>query len=100
MVPSGRIDFQLYQKLINNEFSQRRPTNPQSVQTSVTLNTEKPFTVHMQLSNADPNTDSTYKVNEKLTFLVQPTQAAYVYCYYHSGNGEIARIFPNEYQTT
>jgi hypothetical protein len=29
---------------------------------------------------------------------IQPTEDAYLYCYYQDGSGEISRIFPNRFQ--
>ncbi|HJS84274.1 MAG TPA: DUF4384 domain-containing protein, partial [Acetobacteraceae bacterium] len=40
----------------------------------------------------------TYRVGESLTLEVQPTQDAYLYCYYQDAEGTVARIFPNRVQ--
>jgi hypothetical protein len=39
-----------------------------------------------------------YRVGETLVLSVQPTQDAYVYCYYQDATGTVARIFPNRFQ--
>jgi hypothetical protein len=39
-----------------------------------------------------------YRVGETLMLQVQPTQDAYVYCYYQDATGTVARIFPNRFQ--
>lgn len=39
----------------------------------------------------------TYVVGEKLSFVVQPSQDMYVYCFYKPGDGHILRVFPNRY---
>ena len=39
-----------------------------------------------------------YRVGESMTLRIQPTQDAYVYCYYQDEAGEISRIYPNRFQ--
>jgi hypothetical protein len=39
-----------------------------------------------------------YRVGDSMMLRIQPTQDAYLYCYYQDGAGEISRIFPNRFQ--
>jgi hypothetical protein len=39
-----------------------------------------------------------YRVGESMVLRVQPTQDAYVYCYYRDGEGHVSRIYPNRFQ--
>jgi hypothetical protein len=39
-----------------------------------------------------------YRVGDTMALAVQPTQDAYVYCYYQDSAGTVARIFPNRFQ--
>ena len=39
-----------------------------------------------------------YRVGETMVVSVQPTQDAYVYCFYQDATGTVARIFPNRFQ--
>jgi hypothetical protein len=39
-----------------------------------------------------------YRVGDAMVLAVQPTQDAYVYCFYQDSTGTVARIFPNRFQ--
>jgi hypothetical protein len=39
-----------------------------------------------------------YRVGESMTLRIQPTQDAYIYCYYQDEAGDISRIYPNRFQ--
>jgi hypothetical protein len=39
-----------------------------------------------------------YRAGESMTLQLQPTQDAFVYCYYQDAGGAVARIFPNRFQ--
>jgi hypothetical protein len=39
-----------------------------------------------------------YRIGETLVVAVEPTNDAYVYCYYQDASGTVARIFPNRFQ--
>jgi hypothetical protein len=39
-----------------------------------------------------------YRVGDTMVLTVQPTQDAYVYCFYQDSTGTVARIFPNRFQ--
>jgi hypothetical protein len=99
LVPNGRVDFDLYYRMLANEA--RRPGNKPAPATPVTA----PVTPALPPAEAPRLVLSTprgpkpsYRVGETMVLAVQPTQDAYVYCYYQDATGTVARIFPNRFQ--
>ena len=43
-------------------------------------------------------TDGLFEVNRELQFSASPSQDAHVYCYYADASGNVARVFPNQFQ--
>ncbi|MEA2778374.1 MAG: hypothetical protein QOF90_3780 [Acetobacteraceae bacterium] len=100
LVPSGQVDFDLYYRLLANQA--RRPgTKPVTASSS---NIVAPAAVASppaapQLVLSSPRgPQPKYRVGETMAVAVQPTQDAYVYCYYQDALGTVARIFPNRFQ--
>jgi curli biogenesis system outer membrane secretion channel CsgG len=108
LVPSGRVDFDLYYRLLANEA--RRPTSQSAAATPVAagsigtaggpLATPAPPPAEApRLTLTTPRGPRPgYRVGETMVVAVQPTQDAYVYCYYQDSTGTVARIFPNRFQ--
>jgi hypothetical protein len=106
LVPSGRVDFDLYYRLLAN--NTRQPyavasgapsvvspvTAPAVATTAATPAPEVPKVLLATAHGPHP----AYRVGETLSLQVQPTQDAYVYCYYQDATGTVARIFPNRFQ--
>lgn len=42
--------------------------------------------------------DGLFEVNRELRFSASPNQDAHVYCYYADASGNVARVFPNQFQ--
>jgi hypothetical protein len=121
LVPSGRVDFDLYYRLLANE-SRRSTTKvasaapgaavlggaaaappvaaPVPVAASVPLaSAAAPPSEPPRLVVSTPRGPRpSYHVGETMVLAVQPTQDAYVYCFYQDATGAVARIFPNRFQ--
>jgi hypothetical protein len=101
LIPSGRIDFDLYYRLLASRPQQAvaAPAASLTPVVAATAPTPSPASVpvHAILSTTRGPRPS-YRTGESMTLQVQPTQDAFVYCYYQDAEGEIARIFPNRFQ--
>jgi hypothetical protein len=99
LVPNGRIDFDLYYRLLAADT--RRPS-VRTVAAAVPMAepaVAAPATAPLGLvvgSQRGPR--PTYRIGETMVIAVQPTRDAYVYCYYQDAAGTVARIFPNRFQ--
>ena len=98
LLADGRINFDLYASLINQDLAlgqQPDPTfgkTPEQVAANVRPNP-------LVLTIATPQGSSpTYQLNEQLDMTVVASQDAYLYCYYSDAAGKVARIFPNQFQ--
>jgi len=47
---------------------------------------------------ANGPSDGLFEVNRELRFSASPNQDAHVYCYYADASGNVARVFPNQFQ--
>jgi Domain of unknown function (DUF4384) len=99
LVPSGRIDFELYYRLLASEPPRGRST-PVSVPAVpiATPAASPPPTEAPRAILATTRGNPTYRIGESLVLRVQPTLDAYVYCYYQDATGEVSRIYPNRFQ--
>jgi hypothetical protein len=102
LVPSGRVDFDLYYRMMSA--SSRQPANAAAPTPSPSGPVTEPA---VQPVAAEPprlvlatarGPHPTYRAGETITLRVQPTQDAYVYCYYRDAAGTVSRIFPNRFQ--
>jgi hypothetical protein len=114
LVPNGRLDFDLYYRLLASDA--RRPGQgrapvatsaptpavapppavaPTPAAASVAAQVEA--APRLTLANARGARPS-YRAGETITLSLQPTQDAYTYCYYQDGAGSVSRIFPNRFQ--
>ena len=94
LIASGRIDFQLYQSLINEDLALgQAPPAGQPIKAAAAIPT--PLTLALLTpKGAAPM----YRPGETLQLAVTASQDSYVYCYYRDHQGAIARIFPNRFQ--
>jgi hypothetical protein len=97
LVPSGRVDFDLYYRLLANDARQpgTKPVTP--VKTEGVPALPPPQAPRLVLSTPR-GPRPTYRVGDTMVLSVQPTQDAFVYCYYQDATGTVARIFPNRFQ--
>jgi hypothetical protein len=97
LVPSGRIDFELYYRLLATGSAPGRRA-PAALATPVAAATPAPPQTAPALQVTTRGRRPTYRVGETMTLQLQPASDAYVYCYYQDGGGDIARIYPNRFQ--
>jgi hypothetical protein len=115
LVPNGRVDFDLYYRLLASD-SRRSglsqapaatappvaaavatppaPPSPPAVASAPEQAEKAP---RLSLATAR-GSHPTYRAGETITLNLQPTQDAYTYCYYQDGAGTVSRIFPNRFQ--
>jgi hypothetical protein len=102
LVPNGRIDFDLYYRLLAKEARRpgAKPLAAAAVNTAPTAPaTPTPPPEAPRLVVSSPRGPRpAYHVGETMVVAVQPTRDAYVYCYYQDATGTVARIFPNRFQ--
>lgn len=93
LIANGRLDFQLYQSLINADLTLGKHPAPEAAEVA-----GKAVSSPLMLDVATPMGKSPlYKVGDKLRVRVTASQDSYVYCYYRDHKGKIARIFPNRF---
>jgi Domain of unknown function (DUF4384) len=101
LVPNGRVDFDLYYRLLANEA--RHPntgvagTTPVAVTPVTAVVAAAPEPPRLTLSSPR-GPQPKYHVGDTLVMTVQPARDAYVYCYYQDATATVARIFPNRFQ--
>jgi peptidoglycan hydrolase-like protein with peptidoglycan-binding domain len=98
LIADGRINYDLYASLIQEDLALGRQPNPtfgQPVPASAAALRPNPLT----LTLATPSGSSpVYQVNQSLELTAIASQDSYVYCYYQDGGGSITRIYPNQFQ--
>jgi len=102
LVPNGRVDFDLYYRMLAADA--RRP-NPKPVVATAAGNTtpaapppSAPPELLRLVVSSPRGPKPTYRVGETMVVTVQPAQDEYVYCFYQDASGTVARIFPNRFQ--
>ena len=105
LIATGRIDFDLYQRMLAQPSGRAGQTaRIQSVSNAggeglpraapPTGAAASPDIVLTSERGPQPR----YRVGEALVVRVQPTADGFVYCYYQDAGGSVARIFPNRFQ--
>lgn len=99
LVPHGRLDFELYYRLLAT--SSRQPGPAPALAGPVTADVAaapemRPPPRAILATTRGPR--PVYRPGESMAVQVQPTEDAYVYCYYQDASGQVARIFPNRFQ--
>lgn len=107
LIPSGRVDFDLYNQLLNaNLVKGGNATDDRARNISVPTQVQRiAMTVRDARSPStaggvpDPNAPiGVHRVDEPIQVNVNLNRAAYVYCYYEDRRGTVSRIFPNRFQ--
>lgn len=91
LVPTGRVDFDLYYRLLAGD---SRPPAARPIATAAAAAGQPLRLVLSTPRGPRP----AFRPGEMMVVSVQPTEDAYVYCYYQDSSGTIARIFPNRFQ--
>ncbi|CAK0767799.1 hypothetical protein CCP3SC1_500026 [Gammaproteobacteria bacterium] len=91
LIASGRVDFDLYNHLLNanliRESGSRRQTNNVPMAAAVPI--------AMTLRTARGPSGTAFKVGDAVVLQVALNRSAYVYCYYQDNTKQVVRIFPN-----
>ena len=102
-MPNGRVDFELYYRLLAGKSragttKAATPAQATPVATSEPVMPPAPVEAPRIMLATARGPNATYRVGENLVVQFQPTQDAFVYCYYRDPTGMVARIFPNRFQ--
>jgi hypothetical protein len=102
LVPNGRVDFDLYYRLLASTARASaggggRPASAPAVP-AVAAASMPPRAVPRLTLTTSRGPRPVYRVNETLSIQVQPSSDGFVYCYYQDSSGAVARIFPNRFQ--
>ena len=102
LVPNGRIDFDLYYRLLAADARHPAAKTAAALPVGESAPTPAPVPVvtePLRLVVGSPRGPRpTYHIGDTMAVSVQPTRDAFVYCYYQDAKGTIARIFPNRFQ--
>jgi curli biogenesis system outer membrane secretion channel CsgG len=100
LVPNGRIDFDLYYRLLAADA--RRPAAKPVTAVPVNEATTAPAVgapSPLRLVVDSPRGPKpTYRIGDTMVIAVQPNRDAFVYCFYQDAKGTVSRIFPNRFQ--
>lgn len=99
LVANGRLDFEIYYRLLASAGRSGTVTAaslPQATPPEAT--TAATATQPRLLLGTVRGPQPVYRVGETMTVQVQPSADAFVYCYYQDAGGHLARIFPNRFQ--
>lgn len=112
LIPNGRVDFDLYYRLLAGD-SRRSGSSGTGVSSAGVVGTGAPGPAATApiataaapaaeppraMLDTSRGPHPSYRAGETMTLQVQPTQDAFVYCYYRDADGGVARIFPNRFQ--
>lgn len=93
LIANGRIDYDLYKRLISEDLALGQRPAPVTEAPK-----EAASPLPLQVSMTTPKgVKPTYRVRESLAMTVTTSRDAYLYCYYSDAKGTVARIFPNKF---
>jgi hypothetical protein len=99
LVANGRIDFELYYRLLATASRKGDPTaTPAATDAAAVPAPAAPALPPRTILGTSRGPRPTYRLGETMTVQLQPTADAFVYCYYQDAGGGLARIFPNRFQ--
>ena len=109
LIATGRVDFDLYQRMLAQPSGQKGtdkgPGAPRLQSVSNAGGEGLPRAAPPPAGAApdlvlgsDRGPQPRYRAGETLVVRVQPTANGFVYCYYQDAAGAVARIFPNRFQ--
>ncbi|HLZ67046.1 MAG TPA: DUF4384 domain-containing protein [Aliidongia sp.] len=108
LVPNGRVDFDLYYRLLA---ASTRPAEvasaappalpaapmPAPAPVADAAPPAQPASVEVAVTS-DRGEHPTFQVNDLLVVQAQTNRDGFLYCYYQDADGSVARIFPNRFQ--
>jgi len=103
LVPNGRLDFDLYYRLLAADSRNAAPNPAPVAAASVPVTpavAEAPppaETLGVEIGTGRGDHPQ-FQVNEALVVEARTNQDGFLYCYYQDGDGAVARIFPNRFQ--
>ncbi|WP_448203133.1 DUF4384 domain-containing protein [Azospirillum sp. sgz302134] len=106
LIATGRVDFDLYQRMLAEPAGQSGKGAPRLQSVSNAGGEGLPRAVPAPgaagvpdlVLSSDRGPQPRYRVGEAVVVRVQPTANGFVYCYYQDAGGSVARIFPNRFQ--
>jgi curli biogenesis system outer membrane secretion channel CsgG len=108
VVPNGRIDFDLYYRLLaehTRENVAAVPPQPVPEPSPQAAAPEQAAPAPAQQAAVPPapeiqlaSNKKQYHVNDNLVVAARTSSDGYLYCYYQDAEGTVARIFPNRFQ--
>ncbi|MGF1475152.1 MAG: DUF4384 domain-containing protein [Geminicoccaceae bacterium] len=108
LIADGRVNFDLYAKLISEDLALgRKPSgnvvnaavNNQAAATTGQASAPPPAPPSLAMVLSTPRGDQpVYNTGEVLQMTFRTNQDAYGYCYYQDASGQVARVFPNRFQ--
>ena len=97
LVANGRLDFEIYYRLLasaGRSGTVTAATLPQPAPQAAPANTGQ---LRLALGTSR-GPQPVFRVGETMVVQLQPSADAFVYCYYQDAGGNLARIFPNRFQ--
>jgi hypothetical protein len=91
LIATGRIDFDLYNHLLNANLA--RGSSSGERRTGGVTTAAAPIAIN--LSTAKGPSDTPYRKGEPVSIRFNINRPAYVYCYYQDADNKVSRIFPN-----
>lgn len=108
LIPSGRIDFDLYAGLLSAASRDKRQVAAAGPLPASTAPVPGPLPASAAAAPSPPPptvqvTTSqggrpSFRVNDTLVVEARTSQDGFLYCYYQDSSGAVARIFPNRFQ--
>jgi hypothetical protein len=101
LIPSGRVDLDLYRSLTGNDVGDRMRLAKQQPATqdqpTPAAATELEIKPTLTLTT-DRGPQPQYNAQEKLTVIAAVSQPAYLYCFYQDAGRQIVKLYPNRFQ--
>jgi hypothetical protein len=103
LLPSGRIDFDLYYGLLaatSRDKEQKVATagvNAMPAASTVPAASPPPMPPRVEIRSSQ-GAHPSFRVNDTLVVEARTSQDGFLYCYYQDSGGAVARIFPNRFQ--
>jgi len=102
LIASGRVDFDLYYRLLSQPNARGDAPGEPAVRTAAAQGLPQPEpaapTEPEVVLTSDRGPQPRYRVGEAVVVQAETTADGFLYCYYADAKGTVARIFPNRFQ--